>query len=126
MFSVAPAADVAKLSQTLTDGRFLWGLSQAAKSHNVSVNVGIHERPPTNSDGRVFNTNVVITSEGEIGLPYRKRHLFDVDLAPTGPTIKESNTTIPGSSRQAIIASTPVGRLGVSCAAGYLLSMPFK
>ena len=52
--------------------------------------------------------------EGAIELTnHSKMHLFDVDLAPSGPTIKESNTTIPGTALVAPVA-TPLGLLGVS------------
>lgn len=40
-------------------------------------------------------------------------NLFDVDLAPDGPTMKESNTTVRGRELVRPIPSTPVGNLGV-------------
>ena len=39
--------------------------------------------------------------------------LFNVDLAPAGPTLKESDTTIPGINLSMPV-QTPVGSLGVS------------
>ncbi|KAG8923390.1 Nitrilase [Tulasnella sp. 418] len=40
-------------------------------------------------------------------------NLFDVDLSPNGPTIKESDTTIRGTTLESPIPDTPVGNLGL-------------
>ena len=75
---------------------FVLGLQEAAKDHNLSINVGIHE-PTDPPSKRIKNTLLWINTSGEIAHRYQKVHLFDIDLRPTGPEMKESNSTEPGN-----------------------------
>ena len=71
------------------------GLQEAAKDHKLAINVGVHE--PTNPPSRrIRNTLLWINTDGEIEHRYQKVHLFDIDLRPDGPEMKESNSTEPG------------------------------
>jgi len=72
----------------------------------------IHEAPSEGEDKRCYNTNLLIDPTGNVNA-YRKIHLFDVDLAPLGPTLKESNTVIAGTTLLPPIPGTPVGDLGL-------------
>ncbi|KAF8324036.1 carbon-nitrogen hydrolase [Clavulina sp. PMI_390] len=113
---IAPAAKVLELSQPIAPGQneFVDGIIEAAREAGIFVNVGVHELPVSTDSkpDRCYNTNLLISNEGTILSSYRKVHLFDVDLAPDGPTIKESNTTIPGDELTAPVV-TPVGLLGL-------------
>lgn len=72
------------------------GLQEAAKDHKLAINVGVHE--PTDPPGkRIKNTLLWINTKGEIAHRYQKVHLFDIDLRPEGPEMKESNSTEPGN-----------------------------
>lgn len=125
---IAPASEVTKLSQTISDdgpNEFLDGLRSAAREAGIFVNAGLHELPQTQSPSRCYNTNVLISNEGAVTGTYRKMHLFDVDLAPNGPTIRESNTTIPGSDLVPPVP-TPIGSLGLQTCFDVRFSEPSR
>lgn len=61
--------------------------------------------------GRLVNRGFVIDQSGAVRARYEKIHLFDVDLA-TGESWRESAAYAPGG--RAVVAETPVGRLGLS------------
>ena len=71
------------------------GLQEAAKDHKLAINVGVHE-PTDPPSKRIKNTLLWIDTKGEIAHRYQKVHLFDIDLRPDGPEMKESNSTEPG------------------------------
>ena len=88
------------------------------------MSVGIHELPSeedkqseTNGvnghDGdkareRCYNTQCLISSDGEIASIYRKLHLFDVHMKD-GISTQESNTTLKGSALPKV-TDTPIGK----------------
>ncbi|KAF9515061.1 hypothetical protein BS47DRAFT_1294493 [Hydnum rufescens UP504] len=113
---IAPASSVPDLSRPIVDGErndFVDIVKTAAREADIYVNVCVHETPSqAESSGRCYNTNLVVSNMGDIVALYRKMHLFDVDLGPSGPTIKESNTTIPGTTLVAPVV-TPIGLLGL-------------
>jgi deaminated glutathione amidase len=61
----------------------------------LPINVGIHE-PGSPPGKQVKNTLIWIDEEGQIAHRYQKLHLFDVDLRPNGPRLKESDSVEPG------------------------------
>ncbi|WP_423142506.1 carbon-nitrogen hydrolase family protein [Parablastomonas sp. CN1-191] len=63
-------------------------------------------------DGRYANRSFVIDEVGAIAARYDKIHMFDVDLA-SGESWRESAAYVPGNEI-AVVADTPVGRLGLS------------
>jgi predicted amidohydrolase len=72
---------------------------------------------PSNSDDashkeqRVYNTHVIIDSDGVLRCQYRKIHLFDVSI-PGKVQLQESKTTAPGT--ELVTCDSPIGRLGVT------------
>jgi len=112
---IAPAASVAQLTNSPENARFLQGICDAARQHQVWVSVGVHEPAEPGADGsrepRCYNTQVLVDQAGDVRERYRKLHLFDVDVK-SGPALCESNTTIPGT-RLVPPVQTPVGKLGM-------------
>ena len=112
------------LSETLKASSFVRGIRDEAKASDIWVSVGIHELPSeedkqseTNGvnghDGdkarqRCYNTQCLISSDGEIASIYRKLHLFDVDIKG-GVSVQESGTTLKGSAMPQV-TSTPIGK----------------
>ncbi|KAL9049702.1 MAG: hypothetical protein Q9162_007074 [Coniocarpon cinnabarinum] len=82
----------AELVKSVEDSEFVRGIQHEARINNVAVNVGVHEPA---SEGKIWNTLLWITPQGDISQRYQKLHLFDVDLKE-GPTIKESDSTERG------------------------------
>lgn len=63
----------------------------------------------TEEPGKVFNTSLIFSPEGEQLGVYRKMHLFDIDL-PGRVTFQESSFMKPGD--RIAVTETPVGRIG--------------
>ncbi len=64
------------------------------------------------SASRVANTSLLIDAHGERVARYDKIHLFDVAIPGREEKYLESTHVMPG--REAVIADTPVGKLGLS------------
>ncbi|MGK3743738.1 MAG: putative amidohydrolase [Bacillariaceae sp.] len=60
---------------------------------------------------RVYNTHVIIDSDGVLRCQYRKMHLFDVSI-PGKVQLQESKTTAPGT--ELVTCDSPIGKLGVT------------
>ena len=69
-------------------------------------------QPEKSAGDRIFNTHLMIDSNGEIQARYSKTHLFDLDIKG-GIRLKETDFTIPGSSIGPPVA-TPVGNVGLA------------
>lgn len=68
---------------------------------------------PENESDRVYNTSVLYGPSGEEIARYRKMHLFDVDLGPSGTdSYRESNHFKAGD--QVVVAETDFGGVGLS------------
>ena len=65
----------------------------------------------SNKEQRVYNTHVIIDSDGVLRCQYRKIHLFDVSI-PGKVQLQESKTTAPGT--ELVMCDSPIGRLGVT------------
>jgi nitrilase len=61
---------------------------------------------------RVYGGCVVFDDSGALRASYRKIHLFDVDLAASQESYRESNSMTAGDAP--VIVDTPAGRLGLS------------
>ncbi|ETN38607.1 uncharacterized protein HMPREF1541_06644 [Cyphellophora europaea CBS 101466] len=90
------APESVSLCQPASTSPFVLGLQKTAKENALHINVGIHEptEPPSE---RIRNTVIWINHAGDITHRYQKIHMFDIDLRPDGPYIKESNSSEPGS-----------------------------
>ncbi|KAG2233067.1 hypothetical protein INT48_009193 [Thamnidium elegans] len=98
------------LTTTLENSEFLLGLQETAKKENVWVSVGLHEST-SSIPSKVYNTHVIINSQGNIISKYRKIHLFNVDIE-NGPRLMESDSTLPGDEMLDPV-QTPLGKLGL-------------
>jgi len=70
-------------------------LLKAAKDENVYLVGGSF--PEKDKDGKVYNTCVVVSPEGNMIAKHRKMHLFDIDV-PGGIRFMESDTLTAGNS----------------------------
>jgi deaminated glutathione amidase len=86
-------------------------LANAARQHRLWIVAGSLplESPEA---GRVYGACVVIDAQGATRAIYRKIHLFDVDLADTRESYRESNSMFPGS--EPVTVETPAGKLGLT------------
>lgn len=85
-----------------------FALSQLASKLNIFLVGG--SIPEKDADGKVFNTSVSFSPEGEIVAKHRKVHLFDIDV-PGKITFKESDTLSAGAS--VTLFDTPFCKIGV-------------
>ncbi|KAK9894087.1 putative NIT2-nitrilase [Cystobasidium minutum MCA 4210] len=113
---IAKAEDVYGLSETLEASAFLKGIKEEAASSNIWVSVGLHEVPESGGDQegskkRCYNSQCLVTPEGELASVYRKLHLFDVDFKGS-LSISESGTTLKGDALPEV-TETAVGKVGM-------------
>jgi deaminated glutathione amidase len=69
--------------------------------------------PVPTSDGKVYNTALLIGQSGEELARYQKVHLFDVNL-PDGNMYQESLTVLPGVQLPTVHPSKEFGHVGLS------------
>jgi predicted amidohydrolase len=86
-------------------------LAETARRHRLWI-VGGSLPLVSPAAGRVYGASVVIDAQGETRAIYRKIHLFDVDLAASGESYRESNSMFPGD--EPVTVETPAGKLGLS------------
>jgi len=98
------------LSEPL-DGTFVQQCQAASKKHDIWVSIGVHQKMNT-VDEKIYNSHIIISSEGKVEACYNKAHLFDLDI-PDKVRLCESDYTVPGDAMVAPVA-TPVGRVGLS------------
>ncbi len=68
---------------------------------------------PTHQPGKVYNTALLVDTDGSELVRYEKVHLFDVNL-PDGNTYHESQTVLAGVSLPPVHSSATLGQLGLS------------
>ncbi|XP_076829029.1 deaminated glutathione amidase [Brachyhypopomus gauderio] len=102
-----------ELSESL-QGDIISRYANLARELNVWLSLGgFHERGHDwENDRRIYNSHVIIDGQGEIVSVYRKGHLFDVELAGKGVSLKESAFTIPGPNLVPPV-QTPIGKVGL-------------
>lgn len=69
--------------------------------------------PVPTAAGKVYNTALLVSPNGEELARYQKIHLFDVNL-PDGNTYQESGTVLAGQELPQVYASPDLGNLGLS------------
>lgn len=85
-------------------------LADRARVHGIYLHCGSMPEKGGQA-GRVFNTNVLLDSRGEIVAKYRKIHLFDIAIEGQ-PSHQESATIQAGD--EVVIAETVLGPMGLS------------
>ncbi len=82
-----------------------------AEELKVWILIGSVQVPIADLPGKSYNRSLLIDADGNITSQYDKIHLFDVTLK-NGEAYNESARIAAG--RQAVLASTPWGKLGMS------------
>lgn len=86
--AVTPTAEQLEASETLRM------LSEVAKETGVVLVGG--SMPERDSNGKLYNTSLVLDPKGRVIAAHRKLHLFDIDI-PGKMTFQESQTLSPGN-----------------------------
>lgn len=103
--------DKAEHAEQVGDGPIQAFLSDAAQRHRIWIVAGSIPLVSPEAE-RVYGACPVINSDGQNLGTYLKIHLFDVDLADSKQSYRESNSMYPGD--QPVAIDTPVGKLGVT------------
>jgi predicted amidohydrolase len=91
------------------DGPIITRYCQLARDQTIWLSLGgFQEKGP--DEEHVYNSHLIVNSDGEIVHTYRKMHLFEVDL-PT-VSLHESNFTTAGSGSDLAVCDSPIGKLG--------------
>ncbi|CAO3649152.1 unnamed protein product [Cunninghamella blakesleeana] len=98
------------LTENLETSSFVKEIKQTAKTEQLWVSVGIHEKCKEDNK-KILNTHLLVNDQGDIVQKYHKIHLFDVDIKG-GPRLMESELTQSGNQIVSPI-TTPIGRLGL-------------
>ena len=104
-------ADKRKVAEEEGSGPIQALLSEAARRLGLWIVAGTIPLR-LSGEGRVAAACLLIDAEGRKVARYDKIHLFDVDLPGRKESYRESANIAPGKT--AIVAETPVGRLGLS------------
>lgn len=86
-------------------------LADAARRYTIWI-VGGSIPLKSPETARVFGASPVFDSEGSLCATYRKIHLFDVDLADSEESYRESYSMYPGD--ETVVVATPGGSLGLT------------
>ncbi len=86
-------------------------LRRMAQRFQITLLGGGYPVPAT--EGKVFNTALLLGPNGQELARYQKVHLFDVDL-PDGNIYHESGTVLAGSTIPPIYKSPSLGNIGLS------------
>ncbi|RIA87482.1 putative nitrilase [Glomus cerebriforme] len=108
-FIAKDSEETLSLTLSIKDNLFVDGIINAAIKKNMWVSMGIHEL--SHEPKKIYNTHLLINSQGSIIETYRKLHLFDVNIKD-GPIHLESKTTMRGEKICDPIP-TPLGNLGL-------------
>ena len=97
---------------TTEDGDVVLAAVRAAcAEHRMWCQLGSLALRPAPDAQRLVNRSFLIDTTGTVRARYDKLHLFDVDL-PNGDRYRESASYASGT--QAVVASTPWGKLGLT------------
>ena len=102
------AGDYAKHAQT-PRGNLITILQEWSAEHDIWLLAG--RLPFKGPAGKVHNSSVLFSPEGDLYARYDKIHLFDVDV-PGDRAYRESDDVAPG--KKVVTTETPWGMLGLS------------
>ncbi|WP_248928353.1 carbon-nitrogen hydrolase family protein [Paenibacillus hamazuiensis] len=105
-FPIGTPKDVSLRDAEPVDGPFVRGMAELARRYGVWLIFGMREAVEDPEEQRVYNTTVVINSEGHTVSAYRKTHLFDAF------GYNESRNIKPGDALFEPI-ETPFGKIGL-------------
>jgi deaminated glutathione amidase len=88
------------------DGPFVTSMCNLARSNHTWLVFGMREATEGEDDDRVYNTTVMVDSNGTVVGSYRKTHLYDAF------GVKESEHIKPGNSLFQPV-DTPFGKIGM-------------
>jgi deaminated glutathione amidase len=111
-YIASSTAESLSLCKPVRESPFVLGLQKTAREQSLPINVGIHEptEPPSK---RIRNTLIWIDTKGDITHRYQKLHMFDIDLRPDGPHLKESDSSEPGPRiEEPYVAEYQLGNVG--------------
>ncbi|KER28372.1 hypothetical protein T265_13592, partial [Opisthorchis viverrini] len=120
---IAPTRDYTLQHAESLDGLLVEKYRRLASENKVWLSLGgLHRKPSDSLDDRIYNTHIVIDSNGQIAGTYDKVHLFDVNVkskqdeneSSSGVNMTESRTIRPGTEPPPVIQNTPVGALGLA------------
>ena len=107
---LGPEGEKARLAEPLNGPTFE---RFAAAARNLGIHLLVGSLPERSHDPlKPYNTSVLFGPYGNILASYRKIHLFDVDLRPSGPRLAESDRTSRGG--QAVAVNTELGLMGLT------------
>ncbi|KAL1405483.1 Carbon-nitrogen hydrolase [Vanrija albida] len=128
-FIARSADETFQLSAPLSKHEYTQGLQALAKELGVVISAGVHDLPEADEKDdepegslRVYNTHVLIGTEGQLLARYRKIHLFDVELqqavgadgvVPAPKRTGESDRVRPGKEIVAPVAVDGLGKIGL-------------
>nr|CAH0113267.1 unnamed protein product [Daphnia galeata] len=93
------------------DGLLMKSYSELAVKNGIWISVGGFHNKCSSID-KMYNTHVIINSDGQIAGRYDKAHLFDVEIPEKKIKLKESDNTEKGGSIASPVDS-PVGKIGL-------------
>jgi deaminated glutathione amidase len=102
---------LASVLHTEQDDPTLAALRAEAAELRIWLLIGSLGLRTDDDDGRFANRSFLIGPDGTIAARYDKIHMFDVNVSPT-EVYRESAAYRPG--RQAVLAQTPFGAVGLS------------
>ena len=105
--------DKAKAAEEPGDGPIQAFLSDVSQRHGIWVIAGsMPLKSPEIGAERVYGACAVYDAKGAAQAIYRKIHLFDVDLAESQESYRESRSMYPGD--EVTTVDTPCGRVGLT------------
>ncbi|MCQ4346093.1 carbon-nitrogen hydrolase family protein [Pseudomonas stutzeri] len=114
-FAAMGRRDLAALgrAELAGEGPLLPWLTACARELGLWLVAGTLPLPPEGRpDGKPHACSLLIDSDGRIAARYDKLHLFDVEVADSRGSYRESDDFLHGE--RLVLADTPVGRLGLT------------
>ena len=98
--------------EPLKTSRIVACFADLAQKLEVAILVGSFHEATEDGSGRAFNTSVLIDARGAIVATYRKIHLFDIDIAGSHVSFRESDDIKPGE--EAVLTALGDVKIGLS------------